>query len=140
MPSRDTRSASTIATMFAAPSLYEGRAARRTSAAGAVLAAPLILRSRLVGAHAPSHHLRLAAIGCGGRSQGVVLKQLAPQADARVVVACDCFAERREKMAAALKFKGYDFRCVMGDGAHDRIHGGAILPDILRWLWRDGPN
>ena len=40
------------------------------------------------------------------------------------------------EMAAALKFKGYDFRCVMGDGAHDRIHGGAILPDSLRWLWR----
>jgi len=23
-----------------------------------------------------------------------------------------------------------------GDGAHSDEHGGAILPDILRWLWR----
>ncbi len=26
--------------------------------------------------------------------------------------------------------------CVMGDGADDRIRGGVILPDSLRWLWR----
>jgi enterochelin esterase family protein len=25
---------------------------------------------------------------------------------------------------------------VWGDGAHSDAHGGAILPDILRWLWR----
>ncbi len=68
----------------------------------AAFAAPLILRSTLRSADTPSNHLRLAAIGCGGRAQGVVVKQLAPQADARVVVACDCFADRREKMAATL--------------------------------------
>jgi enterochelin esterase family protein len=22
-----------------------------------------------------------------------------------------------------------------GDGAHSDAHGGAILPDILRWIW-----
>ena len=42
-----------------------------------------------------------------------------------------------QAMAAALKFKGYDYRFVFGDGAHTRKHGGAILPDTLRWLWRD---
>lgn len=39
-------------------------------------------------------------------------------------------------MAAALKFKGYDYKLVFGDGAHNSRHGGAILPDALRWLWR----
>jgi enterochelin esterase-like enzyme len=42
-----------------------------------------------------------------------------------------------QSMAAALKFKGYDHRFEFGDGAHTHKHGGAILPDTLRWLWRD---
>lgn len=41
------------------------------------------------------------------------------------------------EMEAALKFKKYDYKFVMGDGAHNGNHGGAILPDSLRWLWRD---
>jgi hypothetical protein len=31
----------------------------------------------------------------------------------------------------------YDVTHVWGDGAHSDAHGGAILPDILRWIWRD---
>jgi enterochelin esterase-like enzyme len=42
-----------------------------------------------------------------------------------------------QEMAAALKFKGYDYRFEYGDGAHTHKHGGAILPHTLRWLWRD---
>jgi enterochelin esterase family protein len=42
-----------------------------------------------------------------------------------------------QQMAAALKFKGYDYQFVMGDGGHTGKHGGAILPDTMRWLWRD---
>jgi len=42
-----------------------------------------------------------------------------------------------QSMAAALKFRGYDYRFEMGDGAHTHKHGGALLPDALRWLWRD---
>lgn len=41
------------------------------------------------------------------------------------------------QMDAALKFKGYDYQFVMGDGGHNGKHGGAILPDSLRWLFRD---
>jgi enterochelin esterase family protein len=41
------------------------------------------------------------------------------------------------QMAAALKFAHYDYRFVMGDGKHSGKHGGAILPESLRWLWRD---
>jgi hypothetical protein len=39
-------------------------------------------------------------------------------------------------MASALRFMGYDHKFVFGDGAHNGKHGGAILPDSLRWLWR----
>lgn len=42
-------------------------------------------------------------------------------------------------VAAALKFAGYDYRYVVGTGGHNGIQGGAILPDALRWLWRDYP-
>jgi enterochelin esterase family protein len=42
-----------------------------------------------------------------------------------------------QQMAAALKFAGYDYRFVYGEGAHNGKHGGAILPESLRWLWRD---
>jgi enterochelin esterase-like enzyme len=40
------------------------------------------------------------------------------------------------QVAAALAERGYDLRLVLGDGGHDPNHGGAILPDALRWLWR----
>ena len=39
--------------------------------------------------------------------------------------------------AAALKFAKYDYLFAPGTGGHDGKHGGAILPDSLRWLWRD---
>jgi enterochelin esterase family protein len=42
-----------------------------------------------------------------------------------------------QEMAAALKFAKYDYRFEYGTGAHSGKHGGAILPDSLRWLWRD---
>lgn len=41
------------------------------------------------------------------------------------------------QMHAALEFRDYDVRFVYGEGAHNGNHGGAILPDSLRWLWRD---
>ena len=43
-------------------------------------------------------------------------------------------------MAAALKFGRYDHRVEIGDGGHDMLHGGAIFPDTMRWLWRDYPG
>ena len=42
-----------------------------------------------------------------------------------------------QEMAAALKFKQYDYKFVGGTGQHSGKHGGAILPDSLRWLWRE---
>ena len=41
------------------------------------------------------------------------------------------------QMEKALAFRDYDHKLVAGDGAHNGRHGGAILPDSLRWLWRD---
>lgn len=44
-----------------------------------------------------------------------------------------------QQMAAALKFMGYDYKLVYGDGGHNGKHGGVILPESLKWLWRDTP-
>ena len=41
------------------------------------------------------------------------------------------------QMASSLKFMGYDYKLVYGEGAHNSKQAGAILPDALRWLWRD---
>jgi enterochelin esterase-like enzyme len=42
-----------------------------------------------------------------------------------------------QQMAKALQFAGYDYRFVYGPGFHSNRHGRAILPESLRWLWRD---
>jgi len=34
----------------------------------------------------------------------------------------------------------YDIRYLWGDGGHSDDHGGAILPEVLRWIWRDQPS
>jgi enterochelin esterase-like enzyme len=44
------------------------------------------------------------------------------------------------RVAAALAERRYDLRLVLGDGGHDMNHGGTILPDALRWLWRPGQS
>jgi enterochelin esterase-like enzyme len=42
-----------------------------------------------------------------------------------------------QAMASALEYMGYDYKLVMGEGAHSGQHGGSIFPDAMRWLWRD---
>lgn len=42
-----------------------------------------------------------------------------------------------QDMAAALEYAGYDSKFATGTEAHNNIHGSSILPDLLRWLWRD---
>ncbi len=39
------------------------------------------------------------------------------------------------QMKSAFEFRKYDHKFVGGVGGHDGEHGGAILPDSLRWLW-----
>lgn len=42
-----------------------------------------------------------------------------------------------QQMAAALKFKSYDYRFDYVEGyGHNSKHGGSIFPDAMRWLWR----
>jgi enterochelin esterase-like enzyme len=48
----------------------------------------------------------------------------------------DWHAQNR-KMVAALTEKGYDVNFTWGIGTHSNKQGGAILPEMLRWLWRD---
>lgn len=43
-----------------------------------------------------------------------------------------------QEMAAALKYKGYDYKLVNGKGGHNAEFGGSILPEGLLWLWREG--
>ncbi|MFN0087642.1 MAG: alpha/beta hydrolase [Blastocatellia bacterium] len=40
-------------------------------------------------------------------------------------------------LAKSLQFAGYDYKFEYGHGFHSDRHGRAILPDSLRWLWRD---
>ena len=44
------------------------------------------------------------------------------------------------KMVAALTEKGYDVNYTWGIGTHSNKQAGAILPEMLRWLWRDYPR
>src|SRR5688500_5257363 len=48
--------------------------------------------------------------------------------------------EANKAMDAALRDKGYDVKFVLGEGSHSSRHGASILPDALRWLWRDYPK
>ncbi|MCS7023961.1 MAG: SMP-30/gluconolactonase/LRE family protein [Bryobacteraceae bacterium] len=40
----------------------------------------------------------------------------------------------------ALKYAGYETSFVVGSEGHNSKHGAAILPDALRWLWKDHPK
>jgi len=43
------------------------------------------------------------------------------------------------RMMKALTQKGYDVNYAWGINAHGQKFGGAILPEMMRWLWRDQP-
>ena len=43
-------------------------------------------------------------------------------------------------MFSSLEFAGYDVKHEWGTEGHNGIHGSAILPDALRWLWREYPK
>ncbi|MBI1178856.1 gluconolactonase [bacterium] len=45
-----------------------------------------------------------------------------------------------QDMLSALTWAGYDVNHAWGDGGHNGKHGAAVLPDALRWLWRDYPK
>ena len=41
------------------------------------------------------------------------------------------------RLVRALTLKGYEVNYAWGIGNHGQKQGGAILPDMMRWLWRD---
>jgi gluconolactonase len=43
------------------------------------------------------------------------------------------------QMAEALVFSHYDAQYVVGPGIHDFNHATEMMPEALRWLWRDYP-
>ena len=45
-----------------------------------------------------------------------------------------------QDMLAALRWAGYDVKNVWGTGGHNSKHAAAIMPEALRWLWRDYPE
>ena len=45
-----------------------------------------------------------------------------------------------QEMVAALKFSGYDYKFVYGNGNHSDRHFRAVLPDALRWIWQGEPK
>ena len=42
-----------------------------------------------------------------------------------------------QTLARSLAFAGYDYKFEQGQGFHSNSHMRAILPDALRWLWRE---
>ncbi len=42
-----------------------------------------------------------------------------------------------QELLSSLDMAGYDVAYNWGTGAHNSQHGGAILPEALRWLWRN---
>ena len=43
------------------------------------------------------------------------------------------------RLMEALTKKGYDVNYSWGMGVHSHNMGGAMLPELMRWLWRDQP-
>ena len=41
------------------------------------------------------------------------------------------------RLMKALTAKGYDVNYTWGMNLHGQKFGGTILPDMMRWLWRD---
>jgi enterochelin esterase-like enzyme len=65
--------------------------------------------------------------------------------DNRALLASGAYDARRDwfyqnvRLKDALQSKGYDVNYTWGTNRHGQAMGGAILPEMLRWLWRDQP-
>jgi enterochelin esterase family protein len=46
---------------------------------------------------------------------------------------------QNNRLMKALTQKGYDVNYTWGMNLHGQKFGGAIMPEMMRWLWRDGP-
>lgn len=51
-----------------------------------------------------------------------------------------CFGDwliANQDMASALEYKGYQYKLIIGPGAHSMKYGASILPDAVKWLWNE---
>ncbi len=71
---------------------------------------------------------------CDGRNDNRGVRPGNPRYDQRL----DWFYQN-VRMMKALTEKGYDVNYTWGINLHGQKFGGAILPDMMRWLWRDAP-
>jgi enterochelin esterase family protein len=71
---------------------------------------------------------------CDGRNDNRGMRPDNPVYDQRL----DWFYQN-VRLMKALTEKGYDVNYTWGMNLHGQKFGGAILPDMMRWLWRDGP-
>jgi enterochelin esterase-like enzyme len=71
---------------------------------------------------------------CDGRNDNRGVRPGNPAYDQRL----DWFYQN-VRLMKALTQKGYDVNYAWGMNLHGQKFGGAILPDMMRWLWRDGP-
>jgi enterochelin esterase-like enzyme len=71
---------------------------------------------------------------CDGRNDNRGIRPGNPAYDQRM----DWFYQN-VRLTNALTAKGYDVNYTWGMNLHGQKFGGAILPDMMRWLWRDGP-
>ncbi|MCA9127195.1 MAG: gluconolactonase [Planctomycetales bacterium] len=45
-----------------------------------------------------------------------------------------------QALLSSLTWAGYDVNHIWGEGGHNAKHSTAIMPEALRWLWRDYPQ
>ncbi len=48
---------------------------------------------------------------------------------------CGSWWAANQDMLSALTWAGYEVNHEWGEGGHNRKHGYAIFPDVMRWLW-----
>jgi hypothetical protein len=47
------------------------------------------------------------------------------------------WALANQTLAQSLHYAGYNYQFAFGEGGHNMVHGGAIFPDTLRYIWSD---
>jgi len=50
---------------------------------------------------------------------------------------CGSWWVANQDMLASFQWAGYEVNHAWGEGGHNRKHGNAIFPEVLRWLWQD---
>jgi len=50
---------------------------------------------------------------------------------------CGSWWVANQDMLASFEWAGYEVNHEWGEGGHNRKHGNAIFPDVMRWLWQD---